>query len=356
MGVDGPNKTSLAGLDVADVRKAFGRTVVLGGAEQGVSLSIPAGEFVTLLGPSGCGKTTLLRIIAGLETADAGVVRLGGEDLLSQPANRRPVNMVFQSYALFPHLTVARNVAFGLEARGISRPEVAGRVAEALAMLHLEPLAHRRPHQLSGGQRQRVALARALVNRPALLLLDEPLSALDAALRAELQLELRKLQRSLRTTFLLVTHDQHEAMTVSDRIFLMNAGHIEQHGPPQEVYERPRTVFAAEFLGAANMLPARHLGHGRFETAIGPLSSTTVPSWTDGHLAIRPEHIHIDRDAHSPADGAINAVIEDVIFRGDHQDLTANGLRIRAPVSTKFAIGERVRLELRPEFVQALEK
>ncbi|MBA3710681.1 MAG: ATP-binding cassette domain-containing protein [Planctomycetes bacterium] len=245
-------------LRVQGVDKRFGTTEVLRDAE----VDVRPGEFVTLLGPSGCGKTTLLRIVAGFELPDRGSVVLDGVDITRLPANRRPVNTVFQSYALFPHLSVFENVAFGLRARGVAEAEVVARVGEAMDLLRFAELRDRRPHQLSGGQRQRVALARALVNRPDVLLLDEPMSALDARLRAEVQLELKRLQRRLGTTFVLVTHDQDEAMVVSDRILLMHGGRIVQAGAPREVYERPRTRFVAEFLGAANLIAATRTGQG----------------------------------------------------------------------------------------------
>ncbi len=247
-----------SGILIEGIDKSFGPVQAL----KSVSLHVNEGEFFTLLGPSGCGKTTLLRIIAGLELPDSGRVILGGEDITHLPATKRQVNTVFQNYALFPHLSVYENVAFGLRARRFPKEEVNTKVRKALELLGLQDLADRHPHQLSGGQQQRVALARALVNEPRVLLLDEPMSALDAKLRAQLQVELRRLQRRLKQTFILVTHDQSEAMVVSDRIAVMNDGMIVQFGTPREVYESPRTRFVAEFLGAANLLkgPKRERG------------------------------------------------------------------------------------------------
>ena len=222
-------------------------------AVNGVSVDVAAGEFFSLLGPSGCGKTTLLRVLAGFESPDAGRVLIDGRDVTALPPNRRPTNLVFQHYALFPHLTVERNVAFGLRYRGASRADAARRVAAALDRVQLGGLGRRMPHQLSGGQRQRVALARALVLEPAVLLLDEPLAALDQKLRREMQVELKHLQRAVGITFVFVTHDQEEALVMSDRVAVMNAGRLEQVGDARDVFERPRTEFVARFMGAANI-------------------------------------------------------------------------------------------------------
>ncbi|MFA6109358.1 MAG: spermidine/putrescine ABC transporter ATP-binding protein PotA [Candidatus Latescibacterota bacterium] len=240
-------------LELRDLAKSYAGKSVL----HGIDLTVEDGEFVTLLGPSGCGKTTILRLVAGLETPDRGEVRIDGQPVNGLPANQRPVNTVFQSYALFPHLTVQGNVAFGLRMRGVLREETRRRVEEALAMVQLEGFADRRPHQLSGGQQQRVALARAVVNRPRVLLLDECLNALDHQLRLEMEVELKQLQRRLGITFLFVTHDQEEALAMSDRVAVMEHGRIEQVGTPREVYESPRNRFVAGFVGEANLLPAR---------------------------------------------------------------------------------------------------
>jgi spermidine/putrescine transport system ATP-binding protein len=337
-------------LCVRDISKSFGpATRVL----DNVALDIANGEFVTLLGPSGCGKTTLMRIVAGLETPDAGAVTLDGHDLLPLPANRRPVNMVFQSYALFPHLNVFDNVAFGLRIRKFGNGDVVARVTAALAMLQLEPLAHRRTNQLSGGQRQRVALARALVNEPKLLLLDEPLSALDAKLRAEVRVELRQLQRKLGTTFLLVTHDQDEAMTVSDRILLMHGGKIEQQGSPAEVYDHPVSRFSAEFLGAANLIRARRTERG-IETGFGVLSLRQPPSWNEGTLAIRPERLRLS--ANADASNRARLRVKDVIYRGDHVDvfLEPGSLRLSCNCAARPNVGEEVWIELPSEHLEVL--
>ncbi len=335
---------------VSGVFKSFpGAGVVLGG----VGFEVEGGEFVTLLGPSGCGKTTLLRIIAGLEVADAGTVALGGAVINEVPAHRRPVNTVFQSYALFPHLSVFENVAFGLRSRGVTSREISIRVQGAMELLRIEGFMERYPHQLSGGQRQRVALARALVNEPSVLLLDEPMSALDAKLRSEVQVELRRLQQRLGRTFVLVTHDQDEAMTVSDRILVMREGRIEQSGRPHEVYEKPRTRFVAEFLGAANVIQGRGVGE-EAHTAVGPLSLVRPASSVDLTLAIRPERIRIV--AQPPGRNAVRAVVKEVIYRGAHQELTVEPgpLRVHCPGSPRVEVGDRLWLELPPEEIQLL--
>ncbi len=235
---------------LAGVRKAFGAAV----AVAGLDLEIAAGEFFTFLGPSGSGKTTMLRLIAGFERPDAGRIELDGADVTRLPPYRRDVNTVFQDYALFPHLTLRENVGYGLRARRLPDAEVAARVGEALAMVQLAEHGARKPGQLSGGQRQRVALARALVNRPRVLLLDEPLGALDLQLRHRMQVELKALQQASGITFLYVTHDQEEALTMSDRVAVFNAGRIEQVGTPYELYERPSSAFVAGFIGTSNLL------------------------------------------------------------------------------------------------------
>jgi ABC-type Fe3+/spermidine/putrescine transport system ATPase subunit len=237
-------------LRIEKVGKTFGTQQVL----KSISLDIQRGEFLTLLGESGSGKTTLLRIIAGFEEATAGSVLLEGERLDTMPPHRRPIHTVFQSYALFPHMTVFENVAYGLRVRGTKREEIASRVEAALAKVRMERFAKQLPRQISGGQKQRIALARALVNHPKVLLLDEPLSALDANLRVEMQRELKLLQRDLGITFLFVTHDQNEALAISDRVVLLNKGEVEQCGSPREIYARPRTTYAAAFLGKSNLV------------------------------------------------------------------------------------------------------
>src|SRR3954451_4091428 len=232
--------------------KSFGEVV----AVDGIDLDMPPGEFFTMVGPSGCGKTTTLRMIAGFERPTSGRILLDGDDVAQTPPHRRNVNTVFQSYALFPHLNVADNVAFGLKYKKVTKAERSSMVNEALALVQLADYGKRKPGQMSGGQQQRVALARALVLRPRVLLLDEPLGALDARLRKDLQVELKTLQVELGVTFVFVTHDQEEALTMSDRVAVMNGGRVEQAGSPQEIYEEPATVFVADFLGVSNLLTA----------------------------------------------------------------------------------------------------
>ncbi len=338
-------------LSVEGLSKSFGPVRAL----QQVSLEVPRGEFAALLGPSGCGKTTLLRILAGLESPDEGQVLLSGRPLHTLPAHHRPTNTVFQNYALFPHLTVYENIAFGLRARGLPSGQLNDKVARGLALVHLEEQATRLPHQLSGGPKQRVALARARVNEPLLLLLDEPLSALDARLRAEMQLELRQLQQRLGTTFLLVTHDQAEAMSVADRIFVMEEGRITQSGTPAEVYEKPRTRFVAQFLGSANLIEARHHGLGQVvDTALGPLTLRQPPPWSTGTLSIRPERIQVCPEA--PALNGLAATVCDWVYRGDHCEVVVEPgpLRLRTAPSPLLQRGQTLWLHLPLEHLEVL--
>jgi putative spermidine/putrescine transport system ATP-binding protein len=260
----------LAFLELDELTKSFGTHQ----AVDGLSLGVEKGEFVSLLGPSGCGKTTTLQMIAGFVEPSGGAIRLEGRDLLAVKPAKRGLGIVFQSYALFPHMTVAENVSFGLEMQGVDRAERARRVAETLELVGLAAFAVRYPRQLSGGQQQRVALARALVIQPRILLLDEPLSNLDAKLREEMQIELRQIQRTVGTTTILVTHDQAEAMALSDRVVVMNKGRAEQIGPPHEAYERPATPFVASFLGKTNLLNGTTVRPERISFAASGLAGT----------------------------------------------------------------------------------
>ena len=280
-----------ADVRVTGLRKRYGDVT----AVDGVDLEIERGEFFTLLGPSGSGKTTTLRVIAGFERADEGTVELGGADVSRLPPYARDVNTVFQDYALFPHMTVQENVEYGLRVRRVPRPERRRRAGEALALVRLEEYGRRKPAQLSGGQRQRVALARAIVNRPRALLLDEPLGALDLKLRQELQVELKRIQQELGITFVYVTHDQEEALTMSDRLAVFNEGRIEQVGPPAEVYEHPASEFIAGFVGVSNLLERS----GR-------------------RFTVRPEKIRLLNEGEEPQRGATveTGRIRDVVYVG----------------------------------------
>lgn len=341
----------MASIRVENIEKTFGKFKAL----NGVSLEVRDQEFVVLLGPSGCGKTTLLRIIAGLEVPTEGRVVLMGQDLTPLPANRRPVNTVFQSYALFPHLTVRENIAFGLKSRRMDRLEVERRVRYGLEMLQLERFAERLPHQLSGGQRQRVALARALVNEPQVLLLDEPMSALDAKLRAEVQVQLRRLQQQLGLTFILVTHDQDEAMAVSDRIALMRMGHLEQVGTPDEVYERPRTRYAAEFLGAANLIQGKRLPMG-FEAPFGKLALGQTPPWDEGYVAIRPERVRLSEV--EPRQNGLRVRVREAVYRGAYQEawLEPCDIRVRTAPHPTLQAGQELWAELPVDALVVLDE
>ncbi|HVS85372.1 MAG TPA: ABC transporter ATP-binding protein [Gaiellaceae bacterium] len=285
-----------------ELTKRFGDDVV---AVDGISLDIDRGHFFALLGPSGCGKTTTLRMIGGFEEPSSGRIELGGVDVAPLPPYKRDVNTVFQSYALFPHLSIFENVAFGLRRRGLKGSELRTRVGDALELVGLSGVQARRPRQLSGGQQQRIALARALVNRPRVLLLDEPLGALDLKLRKEMQLELKRIQHEVGITFVHVTHDQEEAMTMADRIVIMNHGHIEQLGTPSDLYESPRTPFVAGFLGVSNLLTGTVAGDGLVRLADG--TEVRVPRETlagrtgDVQIGVRPEKLRI-------GDGEVNSL------------------------------------------------
>ena len=330
---------------LAAVRKSFGAVV----AVDNVELEIPRGTIFSLLGPSGCGKTTTLRLIAGFEQPDAGEVYIRGERVTAVPPYRRNFSMVFQSYALFPHLSVAENVAFGLRMRGIAGADRRRAVGEALDLVQLGPLADRYPRQLSGGQQQRVALARAIVVQPAVLLLDEPLGALDRMLREEMQLELRSLQQRLGITAVFVTHDQEEALTLSDLVAVMRNGVIEQVGAPREIYDRPRNEFVAGFLGASNFVDgtivAREGGTAIVETAAGraPLLGD-VAVGERVRIAIRPERLRIGRDG-----SGLPARVRDIVYRGPvtHFYLdSASGPLIsyqQNAGTTDWAVGDEVR-------------
>jgi ABC-type Fe3+/spermidine/putrescine transport system ATPase subunit len=295
----------------------FGSETVL----RDVSLDIAPQELLTLLGPSGCGKTTLLRIVAGFERPTEGRVLIDGEDVTALPANRRPTNLVFQRPTLFPHLDVYSNVAFGLQVARVSRAEQRERVAEALALVRLEGYEKRRSHELSGGQMQRIALARALVNRPAVLLLDEPLSALDMKIRLEMEVELRRVHRETGATFVYVTHDQREAMALSDRLVVIDRGRVEQVGTPTEVYSCPASVFTAQFVGNANVLPVEVLEAGERDALLRLGSHTRRIEYRDSEpgpawLVLRPEAVRVSGAAGNGTAESLRGVVRDAAYRG----------------------------------------
>ena len=343
--------------------RAVSKSFAAVAAVREVSLEVAAGEFLTLLGPSGCGKTTLLRMIAGLESPDRGRILLDGRDVTDDPPHRRPVNTVFQHYALFPHRTVAGNVAFGLEMAGRPRAETTPLVERALEMVRLAGLGARRVDHLSGGQRQRVALARAVVLEPEVLLLDEPMSALDRKLREEMRAEVKSLHRRLGTTFVFVTHDQEEALALSDRVAVMNDGVIEQMGSPAELYDVPRTRFVAEFLAVRNILPVEvQSADGAaavVRTENGLVLRSSAPGFVTGErvwVGVRPERLRLD----GPGENRVAGVLEDRLFLGDRSEWrvragadvltvsepgTSNGHRTGDAVTVTFDAASLLRLE-----------
>ena len=324
--VRGPGSTDSAApmpagtpsVQLQDVTKRFGDFV----AVDDLSLTLGSGEFFTLLGPSGCGKTTTLRMIAGFEQPSEGAIRIEGNGVAGLPPHRRPTNTVFQSYALFPHLSVEDNVAFGLKRKRVPKPEIAKRVAAELERVGLAAEAKRRPAQLSGGQQQRVALARALVNLPKVLLLDEPLGALDLKLRKGLQVELKRIQREVGITFVYVTHDQEEALTMSDRIAVMNRGRVEQVGDPEEVYAQPATTFVAGFIGVSNLIPAVVSSGDEVQLDRGPKVKAEVNGFSAGercYAVVRPEKLRIEpRVGAEPGSGLprVEGIVESSLYLG----------------------------------------
>ncbi|WP_368498208.1 ABC transporter ATP-binding protein [Herbiconiux sp. A18JL235] len=302
-------------LQIKGVSHSYGAVRAL----RDIDLTIADNEFFALLGPSGCGKTTLLRSIAGFETPEAGEVLLDGADLTRLPAHKRPVNMMFQSYALFPHLSVEKNIAYGLEAQGMGKADIRNRVGETIDTVGLAAFAKRRPAQLSGGQRQRVALARAIVKRPRLLLLDEPLSALDRKVRADMQLELKRLQHEVGMTFVVVTHDQEEAMSMADRVAVLNAGAVEQLDTPVGLYSRPRTRFVADFIGTSSMFDGTAVAGGVDVPGLGMLRAAhELAVGTAATLVVRPEDVHLVE----PGTGALDGTVIDSYFLGGSSTLS----------------------------------
>ena len=349
------------------VSKRFGKAA----AVKNVSLAIGDGEFFSLLGPSGCGKTTTLRMIAGFEVPDEGRLLIQGRDVTFVPPNRRPVNMVFQQYALFPHMSIYDNVAFGLKVKGVPRREHRERIAEVLRVVELESLERRRPRQLSGGQQQRVALARALVNRPAALLLDEPLGALDVKLRRQMQLELKRIQHELGTTFVYVTHDQEEALAMSDRIAVMNGGLVEQIGSPREMYEHPQTAFVADFIGSLNALDLTvdELVGAYAIMRLGETERIVVPVDSGARAgdairaAVRPERVQIGPVAGAGAEGGtrLEGAVTQVVYLGMytqfHVDTKVGRVvshRLADEVLAPLEVGSRVAVSWEPDHTSVL--
>jgi spermidine/putrescine transport system ATP-binding protein len=354
------------------VTKAFGDLV----AVDDLDLDVAEGEFFTLLGPSGCGKTTTLRMIAGFEEPTAGTVLIAGQDVVDLPAHKRPTNTVFQSYALFPHLTVGENVAFGLRRKKVPKEEIDRRVATELERVGLAREVNRRPAQLSGGQQQRVALARALVNLPKVLLLDEPLGALDLKLRKGLQIQLKQIQRDVGITFVYVTHDQEEALTMSDRIAVMQAGRIEQMGGPEDVYERPTTTFVAGFIGVSNLMPGTATSVDGNRARVRLDSGVELDAPANGvatgeriHAVVRPEKLRIQTaNGSGPTDGpSVEGIVEASVFLG-----TATQIVVALAEDVKMTVlvpnaseaerarlpggGARVRLSWQPEHIHVVRE
>ncbi|MDA0162064.1 ABC transporter ATP-binding protein [Solirubrobacter ginsenosidimutans] len=344
-------------IDLDQLFKRYGDVV----AVDGIDLHMPGGEFFTMLGPSGCGKTSTLRLIAGFEQLDSGAIKLDGVDMAHKPPHKRPVNTVFQSYALFPHMTVAENVAFGLRYQKVGKADAARRVGEAMEMVQLGGLEARRPGQLSGGQQQRVALARAIVLEPPVLLLDEPLGALDARLRVDLQVELKRIQETLGITFVYVTHDQDEALTMSDRVAVMRNGRVEQCGEPRVLYEAPETAFVANFLGASNLIPAVVSGGG-LQVGEFALRADVNGQTGDALAMIRPERVRLEPHG-AGGENRVPGMVEAVVYLGFHQDVRvrlASGALVRCDVPNdgtpvEHASGDPVSVHLPAECLRVLE-
>ena len=339
-------------IDIVNISKAFDENVVL----DELNLYIRENEFLTLLGPSGCGKTTLLRILGGFETPDSGKIIFDGQDITNLAPNKRQLNTVFQKYALFTHMTIAENIAFGLKIKGKSQNYINDKIRYALKLVNLEGFENRTPASLSGGQQQRIAIARAIVNEPKVLLLDEPLGALDLKLRQDMQYELIRLKNELGITFIYVTHDQEEALTMSDTIVVMNQGYIQQVGTPEDIYNEPKNAFVADFIGDSNILSATMV-HDRLVNILG----ANFPCVDEGFgqkkpvdAVIRPEDI----DLVKPEDGIIRGVVTHVIFKGVHYEMEvmANNNEWLVHSTDMFPVGAEVGLRVDPFDIQIMKK
>ena len=339
-------------IDIVNISKAFDENVVL----DELNLYIRENEFLTLLGPSGCGKTTLLRILGGFETPDSGKIIFDGQDITNLAPNKRQLNTVFQKYALFTHMTIAENIAFGLKIKGKSKNYINDKIRYALKLVNLEGFENRTPVSLSGGQQQRIAIARAIVNEPKVLLLDEPLGALDLKLRQDMQYELIRLKNELGITFIYVTHDQEEALTMSDTIVVMNQGYIQQVGTPEDIYNEPKNAFVADFIGDSNILSATMV-HDRLVNILG----ANFPCVDEGFgqkkpvdAVIRPEDI----DLVKPEDGIIRGVVTHVIFKGVHYEMEvmANNYEWLVHSTDMFPVGAEVGLRVDPFDIQIMKK
>ncbi len=339
-------------IDIVNISKAFDENVVL----DELNLYIRENEFLTLLGPSGCGKTTLLRILGGFETPDSGKIIFDGQDITNLAPNKRQLNTVFQKYALFTHMTIAENIAFGLKIKGKSQNYINDKIRYALKLVNLEGFENRTPVSLSGGQQQRIAIARAIVNEPKVLLLDEPLGALDLKLRQDMQYELIRLKNELGITFIYVTHDQEEALTMSDTIVVMNQGYIQQVGTPEDIYNEPKNAFVADFIGDSNILSATMV-HDRLVNILG----ANFPCVDEGFgqkkpvdAVIRPEDI----DLVKPEDGIIRGVVTHVIFKGVHYEMEvmANNYEWLVHSTDMFPVGAEVGLRVDPFDIQIMKK
>ena len=339
-------------LQLRQIRKSFDNTEVL----KGIDLEVAQGEFITLLGASGCGKTTTLRIIAGRELPDAGQVILEGQDITNREPNKRDVNTVFQNYALFPHMNVSDNVGYGLKIRKVPKAEIERKVEQALRLVQLEEYGKRMPDQLSGGQKQRIAIARAVINEPKVLLLDEPLGALDLKLRRQMQLELKRLQKRLGITFIYITHDQEEALTMPDTIVVMNQGYIQQIGTPEDIYNEPQNAFVADFIGDSNILDGIMIEDRLVEILGAKFECVDVGFGKNKPIdvVIRPEDI----DLVKPEEGTIRGRVTHLIFKGVHYEMevTVNGFELLVHSTDLFPVGQEVGIHVDPFDIQIMNK